>query len=166
MSNFNNLIGLSYVEEKNDCFSLLVNYFWQVWGIRVPNFARPSRFWEYPNMDIYDQWRMTDFEQVFDQRYQIGDAVLMPILARTNNHGGVIVEDNQILHHLPNRLSSVEPFKPKWADRVTVHLRHPKITEALKSTIQTVHLHEVVDAELFRDPRIQREIEKQMGPRE
>jgi len=89
--------------------------------------------------------------------------VLMPLLSVNNSHAGVIVDDGQILHHLPDKLSEVEPLRPKWSNRVAVHLRHPKVSAARRAMQTVIHLHEVIDANILRDPKIQEEIARQMG---
>lgn len=164
MSNFHSLIGLPYIDGRQDCYSVVRNYYSMEWGIELPNYARPERFWEDPELDLYSLYKHTGFEPVVDNHnYEVGDAVLMPVLSAMNNHAGVIVDDNQILHHLPDQLSLVDPLRPKWANRVTVHLRHPKITEARKASVEVVHLHEVIDADVLRNPRVQEEIGRALG---
>lgn len=165
MSNYSNLVGLPYIDGLQDCYSCMRRYYSQVWGIELPNFARPNQFWEDPTMDLYALYKMTGFVSVEDNVFQIGDAVLMPIRTTNNSHGAVLVEDNELLHHLPNQLSSLAPLRPKWINRVTVHLRHPRVTEAQKSEQTQVHLHEVIDADVLRHPEIQDIIKKQMASR-
>jgi len=160
MSNFSNLVGLPYIDGLQDCYSVGRRYYSQVWGLELPNIARPHRFWDDPDLDLYSMYQRYGFQPVFDDTPQIGDAVLMPILSRMNNHAGFVVEDNQILHHLPNQLSCVDRLRPKWMPRVTVQLRHPAIQEAQAKQKETVHLHEVIDADVFRDPRVQEEIDR------
>lgn len=162
MSNYLNLVGLPYIDGRQDCYSVCRRYYADVWGIELPNFARPNRFWDDPNMDLYSRYADQGFAPVFDGVYKTGDAVLMPLLSRINSHAGVVVDDNKLLHHLPNQLSSVDPLRPKWSNRVTVHLRHPKITEALEATQEVVHIHEVIDADILRDPRIKEAIAQEL----
>lgn len=164
MSNFLNLVGLPYIDGRQDCYSIVRRYYEMEWGIELPNFARPDRFWEDPNLDLYSLYTRTGFVAVTDDHtYEVGDAVLMPIRSVVNSHAGVIVDDNQMLHHLPNQLSTIDPLRPKWANRVTVHLRHPDITAARQGEVEVVHLHEVIDADILRDPRVQEEIDRALG---
>lgn len=163
MSNYHNLLGRPYEMGKHDCFSILREYYSQNWGIEVPNYARPDRFWEDPNLDLYQNYRRHGFKPILDEVFEVGDLVLMPIQAAVNSHAAAIVEDNLILHHMPKQLSAVAPFRPKWSNRVTVHLRHPDVAAAAKKTEQTLQLHEVIDADILRNPNVQREIEGLLG---
>lgn len=162
MSNYLNLLGLPYVDGKQDCYSVVRNYYWQVWGLEMPNFARPTRFWEAPDLDLYRHYQLVGFQPVLDGVFQEGDGVLMPVMTPFNSHAGVIVEDNRMLHHLPNQLSAVDDLRPKWINRITVHLRHPSITAASPER-EVLHLHEVIDADILRNPKVQEKLEKTLA---
>ena len=163
MSDYHNLLGRSYEPGRHDCYGVVREYYRQVWGLDLRNYARPDRFWEDPTLDLYSLYRLEGFQPVFDERYEIGDGVLMQILAPINSHAAVVVEDNVILHHLPNKLSGTDALRPKWSNRVTIHLRHPKIAAARVSKQKTVHLHEVLDADVLRSPEVQAAIAAQLG---
>lgn len=160
MSNYLNLIGKPYIDGLQDCLSVIRDYYFQTWNIEIPNYARPNRFWEDPFLDLYKNYGQSGFYPVFDGEYREGDLVLMPIMSVNNSHGAIVVGDNLLLHHLPNQLSGTDPLRPKWSNRITVHLRHPEVTRHAKE--KTIHLHEVIDADILRDPRVQAEIEKLM----
>lgn len=164
MSDWLNLVGRDYEAGGQDCYGLVRDYYQQEWDLSLANYARPDRFWEDPSLDLYAAYTREGFQPVFDGCFEIGDAVLMQVLAPINSHAAVIVEDNQILHHLPDKLSGVDALRPKWINRVTVHLRHPWVTERREDTHETVHLHEVFNANVLRDPEIQDAIAAQMGP--
>jgi cell wall-associated NlpC family hydrolase len=156
MSNYDNLLGLPYEEGQQDCFSLVRRYYRQVWGVDIPNFARPHNFWEDPNLDLYQLYKLAGFEQVFDVPFQKGDGLLMPLFTPFATHGAILAEDNVIIHHLPRRLSNAEPFRPRWSSKVTIVIRHPEVTSQLrKLKPKPTQLHEVLDAQLFRTPEFQ-----------
>jgi cell wall-associated NlpC family hydrolase len=153
------LIGLPYIEGKQDCYSLVRRYYKEAWNIHLPNLARPTNFWEDPHLDLYEVYSDFGFELVFDKPLQVGDGILMPFFTPINTHAGVLVEPNQFLHHVVGRLSTVEPFSPSWSSRTNAVLRHPSVKEQLKQ----VHLHEVGRAHIFRDPRFQDRIASVLG---
>lgn len=161
MFDYDRLVGIPYSEGYNDCYGLCRRYYREAWGITLPNLARPTSFWADPELDFYSQYQKHGFKTVLDEKLQIGDAFLIPIRTAIASHAAVLVADNLILHHLPGRLSIVESFRPKWANRVNVTIRHPKVTEQLtKEKSAPKQLHEVLDANLLRDPRIQSAIER------
>lgn len=163
MFNYNDLVGLPYLDGRQDCYSLMRHYYQGAWGVTLPNLARPSRFWEDPSLDLYGMYQRFGFQQVFDAKVEIGDALLMPIMTRMNSHAAAVVDDNLILHHLPGKLSSLDPLRPKWSSRALVHLRHPAVTKARDQLPTKIHLHEVLDAEILRNPKVQNEIGRLLG---
>lgn len=154
MSEFAKYLGFPYREGKHDCYSVLRNILRDRWAIRLPNFARPTEFWSDPNLDLYSMYAEFGFRQVFDQPFEVGDVLLMPLGTAMNSHAVMVLEDNKILHHLPGQLSSLDPLMPKWGRRGNIVLRHPDVSEKNKNRVETVHLHEVADAEIFRNPRV------------
>lgn len=163
MSSYADLLGLPYIEGKQDCFSILRTYYRREWGLEIPNFARPTRFWEDPQMDLYQLYKLAGFQQVFDELPRIGDGLLMPLMTPMATHGATLVEDNKILHHLPGRLSSLDTFRPRWSNQVTIIVRHPEITAVqTRKKKKPVHLHEVAQSDVLRDPKIQGKIEQLM----
>lgn len=156
MSDYHKYLGLPYIPGRQDCYSICRNYLRDTFGIRLPNFARPTNFWEDPHLDLYAMYRRWGFQPVFDEKFKKGDILLMPLGTAVNSHAAVVVEGNQILHHLPNALSSLDPLMPKWGRRANVVLRHPDV----KDVVEKVHLHEVLDADIFRDPKVQEALER------
>lgn len=164
MFDYSDLVGLPYDAGKRDCFSLVRGYYEKNFDLKLPNFARPTRFWEDPNLDLYAQYREFGFELVMDKPLELGDAVLMPLLTPMPTHAAVIVDDNRILHHLPNQLSRVDDLRPRWSARVTTVLRHPHITSKIQQQREVVHLHEVADANVFKNPDFQKAVEQVLEP--
>lgn len=157
MSNWDDLVGLPYEAGKQDCFTCIRN-FYRRYGLLLPNFARPQLFWRRSDIDLYGQYKELGFIPVFDQEPEPGDLLLMPIMAQVNSHGAVALGNNEILHHPPNQLSVIDPYRPKWSNRTTIHARHPEVYEALKPAVQTQHLHEILDAHILRNPEVQSHI--------
>mgnify|MGYP002776216957 FL=1 len=163
MSAFNNLIGLEYLPGKQDCFSIGRRYFRQNFDLRLRNYARPDRFWEDPHLDLYRFYQREGFKAVIDDTITIGDVLLMPLHTPFATHACIVVDDNLILHHPPGGLSCTDRMRPRWSNRATVVLRHPLVTQLLKPVPKTVHLHEVLDADVFRNPEFQRAAARVLG---
>lgn len=163
MSTYSNLIGLQYDMGRVDCYSIIRNYFAQEYGLRLRNYARPDRFWE-DGLDLYKLFKLEGAKAIGDENLQIGDVLLMPLLTPFATHACVVVENNTILHHLPGRLSSVDPLH-KWYNRATAIVRHPTVTKINEERRagQTVHLHEVLNAHVLRTPEFQATVERVLG---
>lgn len=164
MSELHDYLGIPYLAGRNDCYSVCRNYLRDTYGLNLPNFARPNHFWEDPHLDLYAMYRSWGFELVTSQQYQLGDVFLMPLRTVVNSHAAVVVPGNQILHHLPDSLSRVDPIYPRWGHRATAVIRHPHVTMKLREQTTRVQLHEVLNADIFRDPRFQEALEGQMDP--
>lgn len=158
MSAYDKYLGRSYVPGRQDCYACCREFLWDRFDIRLPNFARPTNFWEDPNLDLYAMYRSWGFAPVFDEATREGDVLLMQLGTPINSHAAVVVANNQILHHPPANLSQLDPLFPKWVRRANIVLRHPKTS--LPS--EKVHLHEVFDAQLFHDPEFQNALERAM----
>lgn len=163
MFDCSDLIGLPYIPGRQDCFSIGRRFFAKHFGLKIRNYARPDRFWEDPALDLYQLYRREGFKMVADDRIQVGDVLLCSLNTPTATHACIVVADNEVLHHPPGGLSVVERMRPRWTNRAANVIRHPDVTEALKPKTQTIHLHEVVDAELFRNPEFQRTVERVLG---
>lgn len=143
-----------------DCYSCVRDYYAQVWDLDIPNFARPNQFWEDPYLDLYAMYKDVGFKPLIDEEPDIGDALLMQLATPRPAHAAVIVDDNQILHHLPRRLSSIDRLRPHWYSRAVIMIRHPKVREKRLSEQKKVHFHEIVNGPLFRDPGFQKTLEE------
>tara|TARA_R110002074_G_scaffold378696_1_gene556605 strand:+ start:707 stop:1288 length:582 start_codon:yes stop_codon:yes gene_type:complete len=153
MSDLSKWEGIPYQLGENDCFSLIRNYLLETYGVWTPNVARPTDFWEDPNLDLYGLYKQSEFVQIFDVPLEEGDVLLMPYGTSVNTHAAIIVEGNQILHALPGQLSRLDPLHPRWSRRANIILRHPKVFQQKQET--PVHVHEVIHAGIFRDPRFE-----------
>jgi len=100
------LIGREYCWGSLDCWTLVRDWYKEEWDLNLPDWKRPSRpDWEdAPRFDeLYEQ---AGFRQVSLREMQVGDALLMSISSDKLNHVAVYVGNQQVLHHLTNRLSS------------------------------------------------------------
>lgn len=161
---FAHLLGLEYITGKQDCYSVLRQFCRERYNLRLPNYARPERFWEDPELDLYSMYQQHGFETVIDRPMELGDVLLMPLRTSFPSHAAMLVNPTQILHHIPGRLSCLDPVRPRWASMATRVIRHPSITAVHQSEVETVSLHEVINARVLRDPEVQAAIAEQVGP--
>ena len=165
MSTYSDLIGLPYIPGKQDCFSIGRRYFRDNYDLRLRNYARPDRFWEDPQLDLYQFYRREGFRAVLDDTVEIGDVFLMPLHTPFATHACIVVDDNLILHHPPGQLSCTDRMRPRWSNRATVILRHPVVTAARAQNPKLVHLHEVIDADVLRTRDFQNALGRVLGAR-
>lgn len=87
----------------NDCYSLVYDYF-----PGVPDFLREPDFWKTTNL-FMENLSLAGFSVVRDEP-KVGDGLLFAVKSDVINHCAICVGSGIILHHLPGRLSIVEPM--------------------------------------------------------
>lgn len=107
------IVGREFIHGVNDCYSLIRDWFKLNKEVELPNFARGIEWW-YDGKDLYDEnFRQAGFIDIDLSQATIGDCVMMKVASPVTNHAAVIVGQNQIMHHLFNRLSGVDSLS-KW----------------------------------------------------
>lgn len=102
------LVGRPFVHGILDCYSLVRDWYHRERGILLPDYDRGVEWWTRGGNLYLDHFREAGFVEVDD--LQPGDSVLMQICSPVPNHAAVYLGDNLILHHLQDRLSSVDVF--------------------------------------------------------
>lgn len=115
------LIGRPFVHGIWDCYSLVRDAFrigkegmnaqglsWSLPPIKLPDVPRDDGWWS-KGQDLYVHWmKPAGFVEITAEMARPGDGFLMKIRSEKLNHAGLLVGDNEILHHLPTRLSRRE----------------------------------------------------------
>lgn len=165
MSKFEAFLGRPYISGRTDCYGLMRDYIREVYGLKLPNVARPERFWEDPRLDLYgSMYSKHGFVQVFDQPIELGDVLLMPIRTPMCSHAAIVVDDNLILHHLPWQVSTTDNLRPRWLSRATIVIRHPEIMAFHRKVQSSIQLHEVLNAHVLRHPGVQSRLAEVLEP--
>jgi proteasome lid subunit RPN8/RPN11 len=122
-------IGRPYIYGVKDCFTLCCDYYKKEFGISLTFRAigyPESRDWVDKEEDILgNNFEKCGFIDVSHQKIQIGDVLLIGITSSTANHIAIYSEEDTILHHVNNRLSSKEVYKSGyWVNNTIKVLRH------------------------------------------
>ncbi len=119
------LLGRSFVHGVTDCYALIRDWYRLERGVTLPEFPRDAEWW-FSGGDLYRQgFAVAGFAAVSLDDVRPGDVVLMQVRSPVPNHGGVLLDDGLLLHHLTGRLSRREPYGP-WRRMVTHVLRHER----------------------------------------
>lgn len=103
------LVGRAFAHGVLDCYTLVRDWYRRERGIVLPDFERDDGWW-LKGGDLYmQQFEAAGFERI-DGPLQVGDGILMQILAPVANHAAVYIGDGQILQHLYGRLSSRDVY--------------------------------------------------------
>jgi proteasome lid subunit RPN8/RPN11 len=122
------LEGRYFVYGVFDCWSLVRDYF-RLKGYEMPRIAREWKFWEkYPMYEKFIEEKKAPFFFIPVKEAKPDDVFLYNLEGtKYLNHGGVIVNENQVLHHFVNKISGKFPitlhrqylthcmrFDPQW----------------------------------------------------
>ena len=129
------ILGRQFMHGVTDCYSLIRDVYrlgreelakqdidWPFDPIELPEFPRDDSWWV-ENENLYMRnFAKAGFVQVDEPRP--GDVFLLTV-GRTDqlNHGGLLLNNNLIMHHLPERLSRREP-SGIWGRQIDVWLRY------------------------------------------
>lgn len=131
------ILGRKFQHGIFDCFSVMRDVFrlgreklkeqdidWSFDPIELPDVARDAEWWD-KGYDLYrDGFRDMGFREVKpEEDKKPGDVFLVRINSKTINHGGLLLSNSLILHHLPFRLSRREPIGV-WFHGAEMWIRH------------------------------------------
>ena len=154
---YEQLLGLPYIEGKQDCYGLVRNYYRMNYGLELGNYARPGDF-AHANLDlISDNFFNEGFKivEVPLSNLDIGDGLLMQINGSPLvNHVAVYVGNNMILHHLYQGMSKEDDYSLRWKSRTVTVVRHPEISEANWKGLGTLDFMQVLKDDDALPPQI------------
>lgn len=117
------LIGRPFLHGVLDCYSLIRDYYKDILNIKLSDYARQPNWWELDSYNLYeDNFKSEGFEVVNDLKKH--DIILMQHGSSKVNHGAIYVEDNIILHHSTNKLSSRDVYGGYWRKNTRYVIRH------------------------------------------
>ena len=115
----NPLLGREYEFGKNDCWSLVRDWYNEEKNIKLKDWDRPTTPQEFLEKPLFEScaWRTGFRELRSDEKLQNGDVLLMSIMHPTLNHVALFF-DGDVIHHLTDRLSCREPYS-EWLLKCT-----------------------------------------------
>lgn len=137
------LLGRNFVHGVSDCYTLIKDAFrlgknaladqgvtdaWPFDPIALAEFPREDDWWtpegEGDGADLYAKgFASQGFRPIAREEARPGDVFLMKIRSKQLNHGGLLIANDLILHHLPGRLSLRAPAGI-WARAADMWIRH------------------------------------------
>ncbi len=145
------LVGRQYVHGKQDCYTIVRDYYARELGIVLPDFERSDKWWEKPDhTSLYvDNFSKAGFVAVNDSVYQAKrhDVMLFNIGNTFHiNHAMIYLHDNGTLnseettpmiaqrialHHPYNGLGIRINLGDNWLSHCRLLLRHESLLEAV-----------------------------------
>ncbi len=122
MVNCHALIGLPWDYGKQDCYTLIRQYF-KLQGVELPDFPRPDELETTPSIYLREAVAL-GFKQVPFAERRPGDVLIMRLGTQHPMHAAVLVDYEQILHQRQDSLSAVESLRQYHIDRVAAVFRY------------------------------------------
>ena len=97
------LLGREYEFGKNDCYSLVRDYYNQEYNIKLKSIPFEDDWWE-KGLNYFDDL-FDSFNFVEVQEPKKGDVIVFTIRSPIPNHCGVYFNEGIFLHHAVHRLS-------------------------------------------------------------
>lgn len=133
-------IGRQFVHGVTDCYSLIRDTYrlgkdklaeldvckeWPFPSIMLPEQPRADAWWDDPEVTLYDTHApIVGFVDIQAHEVKPGDLFFMQLgRTKTNNHAGIYLGNNLILHHLPGRLSRRE-LAGAWGRQASKWMRY------------------------------------------
>jgi len=118
------LIGREYRSGTMDCYSIIRDSYKLWYNIDLPEFPRDEAFWDRGENKYMKGFSYAGFELITPEKLMPGDVILGCVLGRgIVNHGAVILNDREIIHHTVKSLSRRDPLS-KWFRHLNICLRH------------------------------------------
>ena len=128
------LYGRGYVWQIADCGTFIRDFYTQEFGIDIPDFYRPPKFWE-QGIELYlNSYEEAGFYPIEFKELEYGDVILFALGSSITTHGAVYIGDNKIAHHLSGRLSCKDVLGSYYLDRATKFIRHRDMNNVKNNT--------------------------------
>ena len=113
------ILGRQWVWGVTDCWSLVRDWYKEEKKIELKDWERPLSVEDFNKDPLFERCALsTGFRKLeADEKLQNGDVLLMSILGKGLNHAAIFL-DGDVLHHLSDRLSCIEPYS-EWLLKCT-----------------------------------------------
>lgn len=112
---------------KNDCFTLVQEYYKQELGIIINNYKREENWYLEKPTIIYDNFSKEGFVIVFPEDCKLHDILLFGKNRNELYHMGIFQENNLFLHHSRDSKSCIEDLNHLWKNKLILTLRHKSL---------------------------------------
>lgn len=118
------LTGRPWSIGSYDCYGLVMEWHKQH-GIILTDYRLDFEWWNLEHgMSLYKDYYLSEGFVPTGQPPQVGDMIIMQLSAPTWNHAGIYVGDNQILHHMHSKLSSIDIYSGWYQEHTVMVCRH------------------------------------------
>ena len=133
MKDLSKYTGKKFIDGSADCYGLIREFYKNEFGIELKDYARYYGWWEEGKNLYMDNFRNEGFYLLDDtEESQYGDVFLIALGCSVASHGAIYVGENKILHHVQDRLSSIDRYMGVFRNCTLARLRHKQVAEERK----------------------------------
>jgi cell wall-associated NlpC family hydrolase len=152
---YEHLLDRPFSWGSSDCLSLFRDFYRDNFGINITNYARPSD-WSSDQLDLMRLcYEREGFELISDWKLKDlrpADVLCMAIGERNANHFAINLGNDQLVHHLYGRRSTLETFRGFYRNSICYILRHPDVPD-LTPVYPDVDIRTLLDARNALQPQ-------------
>ena len=113
------ILGRPWVWGVTDCWSLVVDWYKEEKGIKLLDYKRPTTPEEFLKNPVFEKYLPSRGFRLLEPNEKLidGDVLAMSIFGQGLNHVAIFL-NGDVLHHLTDRLSCIEPYS-EWLLKCT-----------------------------------------------
>lgn len=117
-------LGRTFRCGVTDCYSIVRDWYRQEKGILLMDLPRDLAWWNNGESLYMDNFEAAGFRQLGDREQpEQADVLLASVNSPIVNHSALYLGNNQFMHHMPNRLSSIDLLS-SWRKAFTIKMRY------------------------------------------
>lgn len=140
---YEQLLGKPYLPGKQDCATMIQDFFGDNFGLRFTDYSRPDGWWK-AGMNLYYDIAADEGFKTVDipiNKLQIGDILLMAYGSSFPNHAAIYVGNGEVIHHFLDKLSTREAISHSMRNALLAIMRHRDII-ITEPEVGTLHLED------------------------
>lgn len=137
MRDLSKYVGREFNFGTTDCYSLVRDFYKNEFDIELRDYARYYGFWNDNNNLYMDNFRKEGFYLLDDtDESQFGDVFLIALGCSIASHAAIYVGERKILHHVQDRLSSIDRYMGVYKNCTLARIRHKNIGKERKESYE------------------------------
>lgn len=142
---YEHLLGREFIFGVQDCYTLLMDMFYDNLGIQLTNYARPTDWW-LNGMNIYmENYAKEGFQKIdiLEKDLRPLDVILISIPDGRDpsntvaNHCAVYLGQGMLIHHRLGKRSEITPYRYSLKDYTACYIRHKDTPDFTQSTVKS-----------------------------
>jgi proteasome lid subunit RPN8/RPN11 len=117
-------LDIDFLIGKNDCLSLVENYYNKELNIKIPYFSREDGWFNKNGAVIFDNINNAGFFEIEPKNMKKNDLLFFGEDKKYINHIGIYLGNNLMLHHPRNTKSVIENLNEHYLNRLKNIVRH------------------------------------------